>query len=107
MTNTVHNAIPLVPEGTLDPAAGLNLSLVVVDNITQVAVISFLNAPPGSPANGDQHIIDTVPTGVWVGHAGQLATWLDGAYIYQNIRIAVNLADSKLWIRVAAGWVLA
>ncbi|MFB3882695.1 MAG: DUF2793 domain-containing protein [Armatimonadota bacterium] len=37
-----------------------------------------LSAPPGSPAEGDRYIVGAAPTGVWTGHAGDIA-WYDGA----------------------------
>lgn len=35
-------------------------------------------APPGSPATGDRYIIAASPTGLWAGHAKDIARW-DGA----------------------------
>src|SRR5208282_5569402 len=39
------------------------------------AISVGLNAPPGSPSNGDSYIIGSSPTGVWVGQANNLAYW--------------------------------
>lgn len=36
------------------------------------------NTPPSSPAQGDRYIIGTSPTGLWAGHANQIAEWDDG-----------------------------
>ena len=105
MSNTIENAIPFVPESTIDPAAGLNLSLKVIDALTQVSVLGIANDPPVSPSEGDRYIVNTVPTGAWVGHAGKLAQYLDAGWNYYTIFIAVNQATSKLYIKVAAGWV--
>lgn len=38
-----------------------------------------LNTPPANPVDGDTYIVGPVPTGDWVGHAGQFAYHLDGA----------------------------
>lgn len=43
---------------------------------------SFLNTPPGSPAAGDCYVIGSAPTGAWVGKAGQVAVYDDGAWQY-------------------------
>lgn len=105
MTDTINNSIPLVPENTVDPAAGLNLALNTIDPLLQCAVLNKTNTPAVGPADGDRYIVGTVPTGVWVGHADKLATYLDGAWHYQNARIVVNLNDNLLYTRGTAGWV--
>ena len=108
MTTTPNNAIPWVPENTTDPAAGVNDSLRVVDALLQPSVLTLGgNSPPGSPADGDRHIVGTAPTGAWAGQAGKLARWMDddGAWEFHAAVVAVNQADSKLYIKVAAGWV--
>ena len=41
----------------------------------QQPVLDVLNDPPGSPTEGQRYLLDTNPTGVWVGKAGQIATY--------------------------------
>lgn len=104
---TPNNQIPYVPENTIDPAAGLNRALNVIDALLQVRVLTLGdNAPPASPADGDRHIIGTAPTGAWAGQANKLARWLDGGWDFFEAAIAVNLDDDKLYIRGAAGWIV-
>jgi hypothetical protein len=45
-------------------------------------VISQINPPPGAPTTGDRYLINTAPTGVWVGHANQIAEWDGVAWVY-------------------------
>lgn len=106
MSNTVNNSIPFAPENTIDPAAGLNESLLTVDALMQLAVVSVGdNAPPGSPANGARYVVGTAPTGAWAGRANQVAQWLDGAWrFFTTARYALNLADGRLYVRSAADW---
>lgn len=82
MSNTPNNAIPYVPQNTLDPAAGLNLALAVVDALLNTKVISMaVTAPPGSPADGDMYIVPAGATGAWAGHTNALAQYVaDGAF---------------------------
>lgn len=105
--STINNAIPLVPENTTDPAAGLNQALNVLDALTQVHVLSVgTNAPPATaPAEGDRFIVGTAPTGAWEGHANKMARRLNGAYQFYDVRIAVNAGDNKLYIRPGATWI--
>lgn len=101
--SSANNNIPYVPENTIDPAAGLNESINVIDALTQIRVVSVgTNTPPASPATGARYIVGTAPTGAWAGQANKLARWLDGQWSFFDAAIVVNLTDSKLWIRGAA-----
>lgn len=72
-----YTEIPYVPEGTLDPAAGLNLSLRVLRALTQTCVIDMgLTAPPGSPGDGDKYIVASGATGAWSGMENYLAEYV-------------------------------
>ena len=105
MPDSVNNLIPFVPENTTDPAAGLNLSIKIIDALLQLAVLTVNgNTPPGSPANGDRHIVGTAPTGAWAGQAGKMAQRLDGVWVFRPARIALNLADSQMYTRVSTTW---
>lgn len=104
--SSVNNNIPFVPESTIDPAAGLNESINVVDALLQVRVVSVgTNTPPGSPAVGARYIVGTAPTGAWAGQANKLARWLDGVWTFFDAAIVVNLADNKLYIHGSTGWI--
>ena len=106
MTDTIQNGIPFVPESTIDPAAGLNLALKVADALIQVKVQAIQNDPPVSPVEGYMYIVGDTPSAEWIDQAGKLAQYLDAGWNFYNGVIAVNLADSKLYINVAAGWVV-
>ena len=105
MTNTINNLIPFVPENTIDPAAGLNLSLNTVDALLQLAVLTIgNNAPPGSPAEGDRHIVGTAPTGAWTAKAGKLARYLDAGWHFYDAKVAINLEDKTAYFNNAGTW---
>ena len=105
MSNTVNNGIPFVPENTIDPAAGLNESLLTVDALLQLAVVSVGdNTPPGSPANGARYVVGTAPTGAWAGRANQVAQFLDGAWRFYAARYALHATDGRLYLRSGATW---
>lgn len=104
MTDTINNQIPFVPENTVDPAAGLNLSLNTIDALLQVLVQTVgLNTPPAG-VEGQRFIVGTAPTGAWVGQANKLARFLDGAYQFFDARYALNAADGRLYLRSGATW---
>lgn len=102
--STPNTGIPYVPEGTTDPAAGLNLSLNVIDALLQTAVISMSEtAPPGSPADGDLYVPSSPATGLWAGQENNVARYVSEGAFWQfyaagvNVWIVLNLADNALY----------
>lgn len=111
MANTPNNDIPLVPENTTDPAAGLNLALdSKIDALLQLLVLGIESAPPGSPADGDRYIVD-IGTGDWAGHDDEVARWIDdpGYWDFSSARYALNAADRLLYVNTgdSNGWTVA
>jgi len=105
MSVSTNNAIPFVPENTIDPAAGLNEAINTIDVLLQLAVLTVNgNTPPASPAAGDRHVVGTAPTGLWAGQAGKVARFLDGFWSFFSARYAFNLADGILYGRVSTTW---
>lgn len=109
---TPNTGIPYVPENTLDPAAGLNLSLNVIDALLQTAVIDMdLTAPPGSPADGDLHLIAAGATGAWAGEDNNLARYVAEGDIWQfyaagvNVHLILNRDDGALYAWNGSAWV--
>lgn len=108
---TPNTGIPYVPEGTQDPAAGLNLALNVIDALLQTAVINMdLTAPPGSPVDGDLHIVASGATGAWAGEDNNLARYVsDGAFwqFYEagvNVHLVLNKDGGGLYAWDGAAW---
>lgn len=115
--STPNTGIPYVPQGTLDPAAGLNLSLDVIDALLQSAVIELgRNTPPVSPSDGDLYIVG-VGTGAWAGQDDNLARYVSDGAFWQfytagtQVRIVLSQDDSVLYVynssSASAGWQLA
>lgn len=114
-----YTEIPYVPEGTLDPAAGLNLSLRVLRALTQTTVIAMdLTAPPGSPNDGDKYIVASGATGDWSGMDEYLAEYVSEGGHWDFFapgslaRFVVNLddgqgyffdPDSSAWVPLTVG----
>ena len=105
MTDSINNAIPFVPENTIDPAAGLNISINVVDALLQCKVISVGdNDPPSEPAEGDRYIVGDTPTGEWSTAAGKLARFLDSAWDFYEAKYVLNGEDNYIYINVSGTW---
>ena len=54
----------------------------MVQLLTNGVVDRAINAPPGSPTEGDAYILGASPTGVWAGRANALAGWLGGTWVF-------------------------
>lgn len=56
-------------------AGGYNEVTRILDSTLHFRIKSFtaINAPPGSPANGDAHLVGSSPTGDFAGQAGRIA----------------------------------
>lgn len=82
----------------------------VLDTTFRWSVLDSLNTPPGSPATGDVYEVGTVPTGAWVGHAREIATWGGSAWTFETANpgdLLYNVANDLVskfngtnWIRV-------
>jgi hypothetical protein len=116
MANTPSNQIPYVPENTIDPAAGLNISIDIIDVLLNSRVESMTsNTPPGSPSDAVMYIVGTAPTGAWTGHSRALARWTaEGAYwsFYAagaQAWLVINKADNTIysWNATTSDWVAA
>lgn len=87
--------IPFVPENTLDPAAGLNLSIDVLRALVQTTVIAMnLDSPPSTPANEDMYIVSGTggtATGAWAGQEMNLAKYSATAGAWQFYEAGVDV----------------
>jgi len=54
----------------------------VVTDTTLYTVINSLNTPPVSPNTGDVYLVGNSPTGAWVGHSKDVATWDGSAWTF-------------------------
>lgn len=115
---TPNRHIPYVPEGTLDPAAGLNFALNFIDALLQTAVISMgLTEPPVSNSDGDLYVPAAPATGAWAGLDEHLVRYVAEGDFWQSFEpgtevvLLINRADGNLykWEEESSpqGWVLA
>lgn len=103
MTDSFNNKIPYVPETTIDPAAGLNRSLFIIDVLMQCNVESVGNNAPVSPVEGERHIVGTAPTGEWENHANELAYYKNNQWVFQQAWMAVY--QGTLMVFNGTAWV--
>ncbi len=83
MPNTPNLALPYIEAAQAQKHVTHNEALSLLDALVQLAVTDRdLSVPPGSPANGERYIVAASPSGAWAGHAGHLAAWQDGAWMF-------------------------
>lgn len=111
MSNTPSNGIPYVPQNTMDPAAGLNLALDVIDALLTPRVESMaLSTPPVSPTNGQMWIVKAAGTGAWAGHDNALARYdaVAAAWDFYAAGVqawqVINKADDAIYIFSSGAW---
>lgn len=100
---TPNRSIPYVPEGTLDPAAGLNIALDEIDAKFLPAIISMaLSSPPGSPSDGDMYIPQSGSTGAWSGLGNRLVRYRSEGAFWQSyepdtVWLVFNQANEQIY----------
>jgi Protein of unknown function (DUF2793) len=83
MADTPLLGLPLLAADQAQKHVTMNTSLTALDDLVHLKVLDRTRtAPPGSPAEGDGHIIAVGPTGAWSGKAAQIAVWHGGAWTF-------------------------
>lgn len=87
MSETTHFGLPLIEAGQAQKHITHNEAVTVVDTLLHLAVKSrALASPPATPAEGDRYLVAASPAGAWAGHAGELAYWQAGAWLFMAPR---------------------
>ena len=90
MSASANLALPFIEGGELLPDVTLNETLRLIDTLVQLAILDRdLNAPPGSPVEGQRWIVKATPspTGAWAGHGNHVAAWQDGGWVFCTPKI--------------------
>ena len=70
------------------------------------AVEGVANDPPAAPIEGECWLVGSAPTGVWADHAGNIASYQAGTWIFSEPRDGMKVLDrsSGQDIRYVSGW---
>lgn len=83
MADTTHLVLPLMAAAQSQKHVTHNDALLILDALVQLSVADRnLTAPPGGPTEGDRYIIGSGATGAWAGKDLNVATWIDGAWLF-------------------------
>jgi hypothetical protein len=108
---TSHLKLPYLAAAQAQKHVTHNEALTLLDTAVQLAVLdASLTAPPGSPAEGDRHIVAASATGAWAGKDGQVATFVDGTWVFATPEagwLAFDIATTTLLAFVSGAWAAA
>jgi hypothetical protein len=118
MSNSPNKQIPYVPEGTLDPAAGLNDAIDVLDAIDSVVgVLSIGLTEPPTASDGDLYIVGEDATGDWTGLDNRLVRYVADGDFWRSflpgaqVTLVYNREDGLLYrfdeVNSPSGWIIA
>ena len=111
MTDTSNLGLPCIDAAQAQKHVTHNEALRILDSLVQLAVLDRdLNAPPGSPGEGERWIVKASPspTGAWAGHGNEVAAWQDGGWQFSTpqvgwIAYAVDEGTLLAWNGTAWG----
>ena len=83
MDATPNLSLPYIMAAQSQKHVTHNEAIRALDAIVQLSVLDrSLSTPPAAPAEGARYIIAAGPTGAWSGHAGKVAAYQDGAWMF-------------------------
>lgn len=65
------------------------------DALLHPAVMGESETPPASPADGETWLIGQSPSSDWTGHAGSLASWQAGQWLFVEPSIGLRVQDNS------------
>ena len=80
--STPRHDLPTLFAGQAQKEFTLNEALARIDALLQPVVEGEANAPSASPSEGESWIVGSAPTGSWGGHAGSLASYTAGNWLF-------------------------
>lgn len=108
MTNTTHLGLPFIEDSQAQKHVTHNEALRILDAVIQIVVEDVTRTtPPSSPAEGQRHVVASGASGAWAGHAGAIATWQDGAWVYLAPKTGWclwSVADVSIFIFGGSAW---
>lgn len=109
MSETPHLALPYLAAAQAQKHVTHNEALSRLDAIVQLAVHdATLAEPPPGPDEGDRFIVAADATGAWEGHDGDVAAWMDGAWLFLLPHpgwIAYDEAGDSVLVHAGSDWV--
>ena len=110
MPDTTPNlALPFILPAQAQKHVTHNEALQRLDALVQLVVVGNSSSPPADPEEGEIHWVTTPEPGPWTGHAGQLALFQDGVWVFIIPRIgwhALFRDEQRLRIFEGTEWII-
>jgi len=109
MSETTHrHTLPYIMPSQAQKHVTHNEALRQMDVLSHLNLKGVdMNAAPETPQNGDAYSVGDAPEGLFANHAGCIAAFTDGAWMfYPRVlgMIAYDETDGKLIVYGAQGW---
>lgn len=98
--------LPLLFAGQAQKEVFVNEAHALTDALLHPAIEGEADAPPGAPAEGECWLVGGTPTGAWADHAGELASYQAGGWIFAVPRDGMRVLDRSTGqdVRYRGGW---
>lgn len=105
-STTPRFALPFLFAGQSQKELFVNEAHALVDALLHAAIEGEDNAPPPMPVEGECWLVGGTPTGAWADHAGALASYQAGEWIFAAPRDGLRVLDRSIGqeIRFRDGW---
>ena len=101
-----RHGLPLLFAGQAQKEFFVNEAHALVDALLHAAIEGEADAPPSPATEGECWLVGVTPTGAWADHAGALASYQAGGWIFAAPRDGMRLLDTTTGqeIRYRDGW---
>ena len=113
MTDTTRLGLPLMDAAQAQKHVTHNEALIRLDALTHLSVSARVDAPSGPNVEGARYLVSQSPSGVFAGHADQIACHQDGGWLYLTANVgwrvyvedvfSLRVYDGGAWREIASG----
>lgn len=98
--------LPLLFSGQAQKELFVNEAHALTDALLHPAIEGEADDPPAAPIEGESWLVGGSPTGAWTDHAGDLACYQTGGWVFAVPRDGLRVLDRATGqdIRYRGGW---